>query len=172
LFFITEVECVYSAVRTESLYNRDTFRLWRVNIEEKSSNKLRRHLQIHTFLIQTRTTHLIHHSLREKDNTLQQKIYKQGTTISWYSQAVSKELPTFFLFLTFLTCFVVFSLQQSFKNIFKNFHTFAIFTCLYSQDYRLLLCIYFYIMANAKHWYLNPSTTVCIVCFWCPCINW
>jgi hypothetical protein len=27
LFFITEVECVYSAVRTESLYTTDTLRL-------------------------------------------------------------------------------------------------------------------------------------------------
>jgi len=31
LAFITEVESVYSAVRTESLYNTDTFRLLRVN---------------------------------------------------------------------------------------------------------------------------------------------
>ena len=31
LVFITEVESVYSAVRTESLYNTDTFRLLMVN---------------------------------------------------------------------------------------------------------------------------------------------
>ena len=30
--FITEVVSVYSAVRNESLYNTDTFRLWRVDI--------------------------------------------------------------------------------------------------------------------------------------------
>jgi hypothetical protein len=30
LVFITEVESVYSAVRNESLYNTDTFRLYRV----------------------------------------------------------------------------------------------------------------------------------------------
>jgi hypothetical protein len=30
LFYITEVESVYSAVRTESLYKTDTLRLWRV----------------------------------------------------------------------------------------------------------------------------------------------
>jgi len=30
-FFITEVESVYCAVRTESLYDTDTFRLWKVN---------------------------------------------------------------------------------------------------------------------------------------------
>jgi hypothetical protein len=29
--FITEVESVYSAVRTESLYNTDTFGHWKVN---------------------------------------------------------------------------------------------------------------------------------------------
>jgi hypothetical protein len=31
-FFITEVESVYCAVRTESLYNTDTFRLYKVNV--------------------------------------------------------------------------------------------------------------------------------------------
>jgi hypothetical protein len=29
--FVTEVESVYCAVRSESLYNTDTFRLYRVN---------------------------------------------------------------------------------------------------------------------------------------------
>jgi hypothetical protein len=33
-FFITEVESVYSAVRTESLYNRDTLCFQRVNVME------------------------------------------------------------------------------------------------------------------------------------------
>jgi hypothetical protein len=34
--FITEVETVYSAVRTESLYKTDTLRLWRVKIMKLS----------------------------------------------------------------------------------------------------------------------------------------
>ena len=32
LIFITEVESVYCTVRTESLYNTDTFRLLKVNL--------------------------------------------------------------------------------------------------------------------------------------------
>jgi hypothetical protein len=35
LVFITEVESVYSAVRTESLYKTDTLRLYRVNMKVK-----------------------------------------------------------------------------------------------------------------------------------------
>jgi len=33
-FCITEVECVYRAVRTESLYNTDTLRLQKVKLEK------------------------------------------------------------------------------------------------------------------------------------------
>jgi hypothetical protein len=36
MVFITEVESVYSAVRTESLYKIDTLRLWRVNMDSSS----------------------------------------------------------------------------------------------------------------------------------------
>jgi hypothetical protein len=36
LVFITEVESVYSAVRTESLYKIDTLRLYRVNIRQRA----------------------------------------------------------------------------------------------------------------------------------------
>jgi hypothetical protein len=39
LFFITEVESVNSAVRTESLYSTDTFRLGKVNYYRASSNE-------------------------------------------------------------------------------------------------------------------------------------
>jgi hypothetical protein len=41
LVLITEVESVYSAVRTESLYKTDTFRLSRVNDAEASSSATR-----------------------------------------------------------------------------------------------------------------------------------
>jgi hypothetical protein len=40
LFFITEVESVYSAVRTESLYKTDTLRLSRVNQDGKTVWKI------------------------------------------------------------------------------------------------------------------------------------
>jgi hypothetical protein len=41
LMFITEVESVYCAVRTESLYNTDTFRLQNVNVAFILSEKSR-----------------------------------------------------------------------------------------------------------------------------------
>jgi len=47
LVFITEVESVYSAVRTESLYNTDTSCPLKVKIEEETSEVL--HLE-HSFI--------------------------------------------------------------------------------------------------------------------------
>jgi hypothetical protein len=40
LVFITEVESVYSAVRTESLYNTETFLPLKVKIKEETSKML------------------------------------------------------------------------------------------------------------------------------------